>query len=199
MFRHFARSIGAAASMLQLAIPFTNLAAVQGFHRQPTAANTYQITSVHDRLTDSSDVAATLTRRSRPFGLGSVAWLDLSFSHAGLRLTTPPPSVRLTIESWAPGRGGWAFAHPRSLHIESGDSIRLDLLPAGYAKRRVHLLDAGRREALWYDVPARELIRLAGAPELVFRAGNARLRVLEGMEMFREVARRITPSVGGPQ
>ena len=110
-----------------------------------------------------------------------------------------PAFVVLTIESWTPGRGGWAFAHPQSLHIQSGDSIRLDVPATGYMKRRVHLLDSGRQEVLWFDIPSTDFTRLAGAPELTLRVGNARIRVRQRMEMLREVLRRMTPLERGPQ
>ena len=193
MSHHLALSIGAAASILQLAVPMSSLVAVQGFGPRRTAANTYRVAVVHDRLTDSTRVSASFTATSKPFGLDSRAWLDLSFTFPGARLVTPPPAVVLTIESWTPGRGGWAFAHPEWLRIESGDSIRLEFPAAGYLKRRVHLFDTGRREELWFDIPSSDFTRLAGAPELIFRAGRARFRVRERMEMLHEVLRRMTP------
>ncbi|MFL5495204.1 MAG: hypothetical protein ACJ8DC_12545 [Gemmatimonadales bacterium] len=193
MSPHLALSIGAAASMLQIAAPMRIVAAAQGFDRKKTAANAYQIAVVHDRVTDSSRVSASFTATSKPFGLDSRAWLDLSFAFPGARLVTPPPAVVLTIESWTPARGGWAFAHPERLRIESGDSIRLEFPAAGYLKRRVHLFDTGRREVLWFDIPSSDFTRLAGAPELIFRAGRARFRVRERMEMLHEVLRRMTP------
>jgi hypothetical protein len=148
---------------------------------------------VHDRLTDSTRVSASFSASSKPFGLDSRAWLALSFTFSGARLLTPPSTLVLTLESWTPGRGGWAFAHPESLHIQSGDSIRLDLPPAGYLKRPVHPFDAGRQEVLWFDVPSDDFTRLAGAPELNFTAGHARFRVRERMEMLRDVLRHMTP------
>ena len=199
MTHHLARSIGAAASMLQLAAPMNALSAAQGFGPRSTAANDYQLVVLHDRGTDSSRLTASLSASSRPFGLDSRAWLDVSFSFAGVRLVAAPSFVVLTIEAWTPGRGGWAFAHPVSLHIQSGDSMRLEFPPAGYRKRPVHLLDSGRREVLWFDVPSTDFARLAGAPELSFRAGNARFRVRQHMEMLREVLRRMTPLERGPQ
>jgi hypothetical protein len=199
MSHHLARSLGAAASMLQLAVPVAAPAIAQGFGSRATAAKAYQLVVIHDRGTDSSRVTAAFTASSKPFGLDSRAWLDLSFTFAGVRLIAAPPFVVLTIESWTPARGGWAFAHPESLHIRSGDSIRLDVPATGYVKRRVHLFDSGRREALWFNIPSTDFARLAGAPELSFRAGNARFRVRQRMEMLREVIRRMTPVERGPQ
>jgi hypothetical protein len=199
MSHHLARSVGAAASILQLTVPTINLTAAQGFGPRSAIASTYRIAVVHDRLTDSTRLSASFTASSQPFGLDSRAWLDLSFSFPGVRLIAAPAVVVLAIESWTPGRGGWAFAHPQMLHIQSGDSIRLAVPPTGYMKRRVHLFDSGRQEVLWFDIPSAEFTRLAGAPELILRAGNARIRVRERMEMLREVLRRMTPSERGPQ
>jgi hypothetical protein len=197
MSHHLGLSIGAAASILQLAVPMSSLAALQGFGPHGTAANTYRVAVVHDRLTDSTRVSASFTATSKPFGLDSRAWLDLSFTFPGAHLVTPPPAVVLTIESWTPGRGGWAFAHPEWLRIESGDSIRLEFPAAGYLKRRVHLFDTGRQEVLWFDIPSSDFTRLAGAPELLLTAGRARFRVRERMEMLHEVLRRMTPAERG--
>ena len=199
MPHHLARSLGAAASMLQLAVPVAGPAVAQGFGPRSAAASAYQLVVIHDRVTDSSRVTAAFAARSKPFGLDSRAWLDISFTFAGVRLITAPSFVVLTIESWTPARGGWAFAHPESLHVQSGDSIRLDVPATGYVKRRVHLFDSGRREVLWFDIPSTDFTRLAGAPELSFRAGNARFRVRQRMEMLREVIRRMTPVERGPQ
>jgi hypothetical protein len=199
MSHHLARSVGAAASILQLSVPMISLTAAQGFGPRSAVASTYRIAVVHDRLTDSTRLSASFTASSQPFGLDSRAWLDLSFSFAGVRLIAAPAFVALTIESWTPGRGGWAFAHPQSLHIESGDSIRLDVPATGYAKRRVHLFDSGRQDVLWFDIPSADFTRLAEAPELIFRVGNARIRAHQRMEMLREVLRRMTPLERGSQ
>jgi hypothetical protein len=199
MSHHLALSVGAAASILQVAVPISSLVAVQGFGPRRTVANTYQLVVLHDRVTDSSRVTAAFTGSSRPFGLESRAWLGLSFTFAGVRLVATPPFVILTIESWTPAQGGWAFGHPESLHIQSGDSIRLDVPATGYMKRRVHLFDSGRQEVLWFDIPSTDFTRLAGAPELILRVGNARIRVRQRMEMLREVLRRMTPLERGPQ
>lgn len=196
---HLARSLGAAASMLQLAVPVAGPAVAQGFGSRSAAAKAYQLVVMHDRGSDSSRVTAAFTASSKPFGLDSRAWLDLSFTFAGVQLIAAPSFVVLTIEGWTPSRGGWAFAHPVSLHIRSGDSIRLDVPATGYVKHPVHLLDSGRRETLWFDIPSTVFARLAEAPELSFSAGNARFRVRQRMEMLREVVRRMTPVERGPQ
>ncbi len=197
MSPYLALSVGAAASMLQFTAPMTSPAAAQGFGPRLAAASGYRVAVVHDRLTDSTRVSASFTASSKPFGLDSRAWLDLSFNFAGTHLVIPPSFLVLTIESWTPARGGWAFAHPEWLQIQSGDSIRLELPAAGYLKRRVHLFDTGRREVLWFDVPSSDFTRLAGAPELNFRAGRARFTVRKRMEMLREVLRRMTPGERG--
>jgi hypothetical protein len=199
MPHHIASVIGAAASILQLTVPVTRLTAVQGFAPRSRIANEYQIAVIHDRLTDSSRLTAFFTGSSKAFGLDSRAWLGLSFSFSGIRVSAPPAFLTLTIEAWTPARGGWAFAHPESLRVRSGDSLRAEFPPAGYVKRPVHLFDSGRREALWFDIPSRDFTRLARAPQLDFTAGRAHFRVRERMEMLREVLRRMTPSVRGPQ
>jgi hypothetical protein len=198
MLHHLALSIGTAASILQLALPMSSVVAAQGFGPRRAIANTYRVVVVHDRLTDTTRVTASFTASSKPFGLDSRAWLDLSFTFAGVRLIAAPPFVVLTIESWTPARGGWAFGHPESLHVQSSDSFRLDVPAAGYVKHRVHLFDSGRREVLWFEIPSREFTRLVAAPELIFRAGRARFRVRERMEMLRTVLSHMTP-VGGAQ
>jgi hypothetical protein len=199
MSPRLALSVGAAASLLQIAVPRTRVAAAQGFGPRSTAANAYRVAVVHDRLTDTTRVSASFTASSKPFGLDSRAWLDLSFAFLGARLVTPPSVLVLTVESWTPGRGGWAFAHPESLHIQSGDSIRLELPAAGYLKRPVRLFDTGRQEVLWFDIPSSAFTRLAAAPELVFKAGRAQFRVRERMEMLHELLRRMKPLERGSQ
>jgi hypothetical protein len=199
MAHHIAGFIGATASILQLAVPWTHLTAEQGFGPRSRIANEYQVAVIHDRLTDCSRLTAFFTGSSRAFGLDSRGWLGLSFSFPGIRVSVPPAFLTLTIEAWTPARGGWAFAHPESLSVRSGDSLRLEFPPAGYVKRRVHLFDTGRREELWFDIPSRDFTRLARAPELLFTAGRARFRVRDRMEMLREVLRRMTPSDRGLQ
>jgi hypothetical protein len=199
MTPHFALSVAAAASLFQLVVPMSDVATAQGFGPRSTVANAYRVTVVHDRVTDSTRVSASFTASSKPFGLDSRAWLDLSFAFLGTRLMTPPSALVLTVESWTPGRGGWAFAHPESLHIQSGDSIRLELPASGYLKRPVRLFDTGRQEVLWFDIPLSAFTRLAAAPELLFKAGRARFRVRERMEMMHELLRRMTPVERGAQ
>lgn len=199
MPHHIAGFIGATASIFQLAVPVTSLTAIQGFGPRSRIASTYQVTIIRDRLTDSSRVTAFFAGSSKAFGLDSRAWLGLSFSFPGIQVSAPPAFLTLTIEAWTPARGGWAFAHPEWLHVRSGDSLRLEYPPAGYVKRRVHMLDTGRREELWFDIPLGDFTRLARAPELDFTAGRARFRVRERMEMLREVLRRMTPSDRGSQ
>jgi hypothetical protein len=177
----------------------SSVVAAQEFDLRRMATNAYRVAVVHDRLTDSTRVSATFSASSQPFGLDSRAWLDLSFTFPGARLVTPPSALVLTIESWTPGRGGWAFAHPERLHVQSGDSLRLEFPAAGYLKRRVHLFDTGRKEVLWFDIPSSAFARLAGAPELLFAAGRARFRVRTRMEMLHEMLRRMAPVERGAQ
>ena len=193
MPHHIASLFGAAASILKLALVAPALTATQGFPLRSRVSEEYQVVLIHDRLTDSSRVTASFTGSSRPFGLDSRAWLGISFSFPGYRLTSVPATVTLTVEAWTPARGGWAFAHPQPLRVRSGDSLRLEVAPSGYAKRRVHLFDRGRREELSFEIPPADFARLARAPDLVFTAGRARFKVHDRMAMLREVARRLSP------
>ncbi len=132
--------------------------------------------------------------RSRPFGLGSRVWLDLSFTHQGVRLTAPLEAVVLTFDSFTPARGGRAFARPQLLRVHSGRSVKLEVPAARYAKRRVRLLDKRRREELSFRIPTRQFTTLAAKPEIEFRVRNASIRFHDRrMEMLREVVRRLTP------
>jgi hypothetical protein len=200
MSPHLALSIGATASILQLATPLLSPAGAQGFPTRFRAAIDDRVVALHDRLTDTTRVSALLPARSKPFGMDSRAWAGLSFSVRGTRLTNPPSFVVLTIESWTPARGGWAFPHPEPLLIRSGDSLRLEVPPAGYEKRRVHLFDTGRREMLWFNLAPSDMRCLARAPALLLKSGRAQFELRErGMEIVREVVRRMTPAGRGPQ
>jgi hypothetical protein len=199
MPHHIAGFIGAAASILQVAMPAARLAAVQGFGPRSRTASEYEVTVIHDRVVDSTRVTGFFTGSSRTFGLDSRAWLGLAFSYLGDRLTARPAFVTLTIAAWTPARGGWAFAHPEPLQVRSGDTLGLEVAPAGYVKLPVHMLDSGRREELWFDIPSKGFDRLARAPDLVFSAGRARFRVRERMEMLRQVLGQMTPSDRGAQ
>jgi hypothetical protein len=200
MSPHLALSVGAVASILQFATPMLSPAGAQGFPIRSRAGSNNRVVTVYDRLTDSTRLSASIPARSKPFGLNSRASVDLSFGVRGARPNTPPAFVVLTIESWTPARGGWAFAHPQKLLIESGDSLRLEVPPAGYLKRRVHLLDTGRREMLWFNIASSDLRRLAGTPALFLKSGNARFEVRErGMEVVRELVGRMPPMERGPQ
>jgi hypothetical protein len=200
MLPHLTLAIGAAASILQFAMPLVTPADAQGFLGRSRAAIVDRVVALHDRVTDTTRVSALLPVRAKPFGLGSRAWVGLSFSVRGTRLTVPPSFVVLTIEGWTPARGGWAFAHPQALLIKSGDSLRLEVPPAGYEKRRVHLFDTGRREMLWFNLESTAMRRLAREAALVLKSGRAQFEVRDrGMEVVREVVRRMTPRERVPQ
>lgn len=183
-------SLGVVGQLASTAVP-TVLA--QDFRSRVRADNSYAVSRVYDRITDSTRVAAALSSSSRPFRLGSTAWLLASFAFQGRQLQSPPAFVVLSLESWTPVRGGWAFAHPRDLRVESGKT-RLATIPAAeYVKRPVHLFDGGRREELSFRIEPEEFAALARQPELKLRAGSATMRLDQrGMERFRALVREMT-------
>jgi hypothetical protein len=192
-----ARSAGATVVVLQLAVP-TAMARAQNFRADRGSDAPYEISTIYDRLTDSTRVSVALKGSSRPFGLGSRIWLDVSFTHPGPRLTVSPEAVVLTLRSFTPARGGWAFAHPERLRVVSGESVKLELPAAQYEKLRVGLFDAGRREMLSFRIPTKELVAMAAEPELELKAGNARMRLRgRALDMLRDVTRRLKPA--GPE
>ena len=189
---HLTRSTLLAAVLLPLVNPEATVVAAQSL--QTNSKPVYQVSTVYDRLTDSTRVTVLMKRGSRPFGLGSRVWLDLSFTHRGARLTVPPEAVVLTLESFTPARGGWAFARPRKLRVRSEGNVKLEVPAARYAKLPVGLFAPGRREELSFRIPAVQFTALAAEPEIEFQAGNARIHFLsQGMEMLREVVRQLTP------
>jgi hypothetical protein len=176
-----AGSLGAAGDLTPPVVP-TVLA--QDFRDRVRADHSYMVSRVYDRVTDSTLVSASLSSTSRPFGLGSTAWLFVSLSFPGRRLLASPAFAELSLESWTQSRGGWAFAHPRELRVEAGKA-RLVTIPASeYVKRPVYLFDRGRREELAFRVNAEQLAALAGQAELVLKAGNATIR-LDARRMAR--------------
>jgi hypothetical protein len=186
-----------AAAML-LMVPGATGAKAQS-NRVPWAKpEPYQVLTTYDRLADSTRVTVVLEGGSRPTGLGSRAWLDASFSYSGAQLTAPPEEIVLTLESFTPARGGWAFSRRQKLRVRSGKSLQLEVPNIEYVRLPVGLFDSGRREALSFRIPAERLAALLTEPELEFKAGNAKIRFRqENMEMLREMVRRMTLS--GPQ
>jgi hypothetical protein len=169
-----AGSLGATVALVPPVVP-TVLA--QDFRNRVRAENSFAVSRLYDRVTDSTRVAAVLSSSSRPFGLGSTAWLLAAFTFPGRQLQAPPALVVLSLESWTPSRGGWAFARPRELRVETGKT-RLTTIPAaGYVKRPVHLFDRGRREELSFRIEPGEFAALARQPELVMKAGSATVRL----------------------
>ena len=154
----------------------------------PTPA--YQVASFYDRVSDSTRVTFSLTKGSRPFGLGSRAWLDLAFAYAGARLDAPPRTVRLTIESSTPApKGSWAFSGPKPLHVTSLDGFHMELAPAGYTRRVIRSASPQFQDAVSFVVTPEQVRTAAAQQTLKLRAGNARLRLdSEGMQMIREAA-----------
>jgi hypothetical protein len=169
-----AGSIGAVG---QLAPPVVPTILAQDFRDHVRADRSGLVSRVYDRVSGRTLVAAALSSTSRPFGLGSRAWLLASFSFAGRRLLAPPAVAELSLESWTQSRGGWAFAHPHELRVEAGKT-RLATIPASdYVKQPVYLFDRVRREELAFRIRADQLAVLAAQPELVLKAGGATIRL----------------------
>jgi hypothetical protein len=167
-------SMGAIGELAPVAVPAV---LAQDFRDHVRADHSYILSRVYDRATDSTRIAASLSSGSRRFRLGSTAWLIASFSFPGRWLLAPPAFAELSLESWTPPRGGWAFAHPHELRVEARKT-RLATIPASeYVKRRVHLLDRGRREELTFHIGVEQLAALAEQPELVLKAGSATIRL----------------------
>lgn len=190
-YLHFWPAAGTASAILHLVAPGgPSLQAQQsrfGLKREP-----YCTQEFYDRVTDSSRGVATLSTGSRPFGLRSRVSADLSYTYGGRYPTALPDEVTITLESFTPARGGWAFARPRRLEIRSPGALKLEVSPSEYRKHRVHLFDAGRRELLSFRIDTGNLARLATEPELSFKAGGAVVRVRgRRMALLRQVVQRL--------
>jgi hypothetical protein len=172
-------------------------AEAQRYREDQRSAERYRVLELYDRVADSSRVVATIATTSRRFGLGSRVAVDVSYSYPGRRLTTSPEWVLVTMESFTPARGGWAFARPRPLEVRSGGALKLQVPPAEYRKQPVRLFDAGRRESLSFRVPPAEFLTLASESELTLEVGGASIR-LKGrrMETLRAIAERLKPVTG---
>jgi hypothetical protein len=190
---HIASLVVTAAVVCQSVPPMVQ---AQGFElRAKTAA--YQASRVYDRLTGSTRETFTLEESSRRFGLKSRVWLDVSFTYPGRRLTVAPEAVVLTLTSFTPARGGWAFARPHKLRVVSAKKVMLEAPAADYEKLRARLFDSGRRETLSFDIPTEQFVAMVAEPEIELKSGNARMRLRQrGMEMLREIARRLKPTAG---
>lgn len=175
----------------ELTPPAIPAAFAQDFRTRAQAS--YSVSRIYDRVTDSTRVSAALGSTSRPFRLGSRAWLSISFTVPGKQLQAAPAFVVLAVESWTPPRGGWAFARPRELKVEAGKTRLATIAAEEYVKGRVHLLDSGRREELSFRISAEELAVLAQEPELVWKAGSAVIRMdRERMARLRAVVTEMT-------
>ncbi|MBA3318524.1 MAG: hypothetical protein H0T50_10595 [Gemmatimonadales bacterium] len=188
---HFWPAAGAATAFLQLTAH--GLPPLQAQEpRFGLAPKPYCVQQFYDRVTDSSRAVATLSTRSRAFGLGARVSIDVSYSYPGRHLMEPPGWVTITLESFTPARGGWAFARPRTLEIRSPAALKLEVSPAEYRKHRAHLFDRGRRELLSFRIATGAFVELAAEPELSLRAGGAVVRVRgRRMELVRQVAQRL--------
>ncbi|MGH7751247.1 MAG: hypothetical protein ACREN5_00385 [Gemmatimonadales bacterium] len=198
---HFWPAAGAATAFLQLtAHELPPLQAQEP--RFGLAPEPYCVQELYDWVNDSSRAVAILSARSRAFGLGSRVSIDVSYSYRGRRLVEPPRWVTITLESFTPARGGWAFARPRTLQIRSPEALKLEVRPAEYRKHRAHLFDRGRRELLSFRIATGAFVELAAEPELSLKAGGAVVR-LRGrrMELVRQLAQRLRlqPTEGDPR
>ncbi|MGH7526196.1 MAG: hypothetical protein ACREMX_05785 [Gemmatimonadales bacterium] len=166
----------------------------QEFRPGPWSGEPYCVQQFYDRVADSSRTVAVLPPSPRRFGLGSRVSLDLSYTYPGRRLTAPPEWVTISLESFTPARGGWAFARPRPLEVRSVKAWTLKVSPAEYRKQPVHLFDSGRRERLSFRVATPAFLMLAAEPELSLKVGPAVMR-LRGrrMELLRLMAHRLRP------
>ena len=162
-------------------------------HREDQrSAEEYRVLELYDRVTDSSRVVATIAPTSRRFGLGSRAAVDVSYTYPGRDLTVSPEWVVITVESFTPARGGWAFARPRPLEVRSGGALKLQVPPAEYRKQPVRLFDAGRRESLSFRISPAEFLTLVSETELSLKVGGASIRLTRGrMELLRRLAGRL--------
>jgi hypothetical protein len=191
---------GSTAFVGELAPPAVPQVLAQEFRTRARADDAYAVSRLYDRVTDSTRVAAALSSSSRPFGLGSRAWLLASFTFSGKHLQAPPAYVVLSLESWTPARGGWAFARPRELRVEVGKTRLATIPPSQYVKRPVHLLDHGRREELSFHLKPDQLTALVGEPELVLRAGSAIVRLDQRrMTRLRAFVAQMTIPDRGPR
>jgi hypothetical protein len=178
-----------------LAVPAATPARAQNFQADRASNAIYEVSTIRDRLTESTRVTVALKGSSRPFGLGSRIWLDVSFTHSGGQMSDPPEAVVLTLESFTPARGGWAFAHPQPLRVVSGESVKLELPATEYEKLGVGLFDGGRREMLSFRIRTEAFVAMAAEPELELKAGNATMRLRgRAMDMLRDVTRRLKPA-----
>jgi hypothetical protein len=168
-------------------------AEAQRYGEDQRSAERYRVLELYDRVADSSRVVATIATTSRRFGLGSRVAVDVSYAYPGRHLTAAPEWVIITMESFTPARGGWAFARPRPLEVRSGRYLKLQVPPAEYRKQRVRLFDSGRRESLSFRISPAEFLRLASEPELTLEVGGASIRLKRRMETLRAFAQRLKP------
>jgi hypothetical protein len=194
--------VASAAVVLAALVPFAPLAATsapaQSFEAGRVSSAAHEVSTIYDRLTDSTRVSVALKRSSRSIGRGSRVWLDVSFTYAGARLTARPEAVVLSLASFTPARRGWAFAHPQRLRVVAGAGLELDLPAGEYQKLRAVLFDAGRREMLFFRIPTDQFVEMAAQSELELKAGRVKMRLRgRAMGMLREVVRRLTPAPAG--
>ena len=168
----------------------------QRYREDQRSAERYRVLELYDRVADSSRVVATIAATSRRFGLGSRVAVDVSYTYPGRHLAISPEWIIITMESFTPARGGWAFARPRPLEVRSGGALKLQVPPAEYRKQPVRLFDAGRREMLSFRVSPAEFLTLVSETELSLEVGGASIRLKDRrMEILRALADRLKPVV----
>lgn len=177
-----------------IALVLLQMSGVGAAAQMRQAPPAYRIASFYDRFTDTTRVTFSLKAGSRPFGLGSRAWLDVAFAYRGRQPQELPELVRITIESSTPApKGSWAFGGPKRLHIRSDGPFHLELVAAGYNRRVVRSAQPQFQDALSYLMTPGQVRSAAAQPVLQVKVGNARFRLDDdGMEMLREASRRMT-------
>ena len=172
---------------------YNQLARPRAFTRSMADRQDVVITT-YDRVEDRTRVTIVLVPVSRRFGLGSSAWLDVSFSYPGRQLREPPDSLLFAVESFTPARGGWAFKRSLMLRAEAGEEMRLEYPTSEYTRYPVRVFDQGRRELLLFQVSAVEIPVLTNVDELTLRVGHWKARLTEEqLELLRNIARGEIP------
>jgi hypothetical protein len=196
MSHHLLMGPAAALTVVHLLGPPVLPLEAQRHREDQRSAERHRLLQLYDRVTDSSRVVATIATTSRRFGLGSRVAVDVSYTYPGRDLTVSPEWVIITMESFTPARGGWAFARPRALKVRSDGALKLQVPPAEYRKQPVRLFDAGRRELLSFRISPAEFLALVSETELSLEVGGASIRLKRGrMEILRGLAGRLKPVV----
>lgn len=202
MYTHFALSTGLALlqSLLLPGPGSTQAPPDRGRVPLPRVAraapgSSGQVITTYDRLEDRTRVTVVLAPGSRSFGLGSRAELDVSFTYPGRELRAPPESLAFVVESFTPVRGGWAFKRSTVLRGEPGEGRPVEYASADYARQPAWFLGPGRREVLFFQIPAAEVLALTESAKLTLRVGRWQVRLSgERLETLRRLARGLMPA-----